>query len=211
MSARMRTNNHKVIFFDLFGVLLGLDYSKIINYIYSVTGINAKEINYDILFGEYCMKLERGEIDFDAYFNYVQYKLSLGKKIEKQKFYSLWTTLNVGTLPIAHNLEEFSRATKLCIITNTTTSHIRKLKKKYSFFEYINQTITSDTSGFHKPNPLIYQYACKNVNVKYENTIFVDDSLININSAKKLGIIAHHYKNYKKFKIFYNQLLHNTK
>ena len=207
MQIIMNKNIQKVLFIDLFGVLLGLDYSKIINYISSITGPNSQEINYDILCGEYCMKLERGEITFDTYFNYIQYKLPLDEKIKINKFYSLWKTLNVGVLPIANNLEEYSKDIKLNIITNTTISHIETLKDKYNFFQYINQIITSDLAGYHKPNPLIYQYSCSKAGVNYSDAIFIDDSITNVNSAKALGILTHHYRSYKKFKIFFQNII----
>ena len=56
-------NNIKIIFSDLFGVLIGPDYSDLINYIAGVTN-ETKENVYKHVFDEKSMHFIRGEISF---------------------------------------------------------------------------------------------------------------------------------------------------
>ena len=68
------THNIKVIFSDLFGVLVGPDYTDLINYINQVTG-ETKEKIYQHVFDEKSMDYIRGAISFSQYFSNVQYKI----------------------------------------------------------------------------------------------------------------------------------------
>ena len=42
--------------------------------------------------------------------------------------------------------------------------------------------------GFRKPNKSIFEYVLDNANIKPEETLFIDDTLDHINTAKTLGI-----------------------
>ena len=65
--SNIEKNNYSIIFSDLFGVLLGPDYSDVINYIQNITHQPFNEI-YSKLFDESSMRLIRGEIDLKFYY-----------------------------------------------------------------------------------------------------------------------------------------------
>ena len=46
-----------------------------------------------------------------------------------------------------------------------------------------------------KPNPNIFKLVINENNLKIKNTLFIDDSIQHINSAKKLGLQTYHLNN----------------
>ena len=199
------THNIKVIFSDLFGVLIGPDYTDLINYINQVTG-ETKEKIYQHVFDEKSMDYIRGEISFSQYFSNVQYKIKQGNEIESKKFSFFWKQMKIGQMPAADALIKIKNKYKIYIITNTTTSHIESISEKFDFINEFNGIITSNMARSHKPSAEIFNYACSIANIREQNAAFIDDSLLNVIAASKLGMIAHQYKNYSDFSIFLKTL-----
>ena len=59
-------NQITTIFFDLFGVLLGIDQSVVVQYLSKLTGAPYLETR-EVAMGESFMRLERSEINFTQY------------------------------------------------------------------------------------------------------------------------------------------------
>ena len=81
----------KSIFFDLFGVLIGIDQSATIHHISKKVNLPYLETK-DIVMGEIFMRLERGEIQFKQYFQDLQYALPNSDKLNYDEFKTMWTT-----------------------------------------------------------------------------------------------------------------------
>ena len=188
------------IFFDLFGVLVGINMEVVINHISKSTNTPFLTTK-DIIMGEPFMKLERKEIDFTEYFNEISIYLPKNS-ITINKLNSLWVNSEIGELPIASEINELTKKYKVWIITNTTEAHIKKLKNEFSFLYNVNGIITSETAGFQKPNYKIFQYALDKSKSNVTSSIFIDDNLSNVNSAENFGIISHRYIDYNQFLIF---------
>lgn len=198
--------HNKVFFVDLFGVLLGPDYSELIEYIFSKT--NESKINiYQKVFDENSMKFFRREISFETYFLMLQYKLLKGELVSKKKFNYYWNRMNIGATPVVDEFLRLKNKYKIYILTNTTTGHILELKKKFNFIDQFSGIITSDLSKALKPNKAIFLYGLNLAQSKPQESVFIDDGFDNVNAARKMGIIAHQYTNFKDFKIFLDKFL----
>ena len=58
--------------------------------------------------------------------------------------------------------------------------------------------IVSGEEKLIKPDPKIFELATTRFKIKPKETLFIDDNLNNINSAKKMNFITHHFKNPEK-------------
>ena len=189
------------IFFDLFGVLLGIDQSTIIHYV-------AKKIDLpylqtkDIVMGEIFMRLERGEIGFKQYFQDLQYTLPSGEKLIFDEFQLRWTSINIDELPAARCLPKLKENYRLYIISNTSEAHIESLKKQFTLFSNFEKIITSEAANSSKPSLEIFNYALNKTGSIAESSMFIDDMASNVNGAESLGFITHHYKDYEGFDAF---------
>ena len=196
--------NIKIIFIDLFGVLLGADNTQILNYVQSCSSNGKKDV-YHILFGEKCMELERAEINFDQYFQYVQYALDC-HSINYNQFRALWKEMKAGVLPMVSFVDELrTKKYKLFILTNTTQRHIVRLKKEYDFFNKFNGIITSDIAGYVKPSVELFSFAVNYCQVQSSECAFIDDSYINVQAAQDQGMVVHQYRNYDSLSSFLAQ------
>jgi len=73
------------------------------------------------------------------------------------------------------------------ILSNISTDSY-EFVSKYDFFNYIDGGVYSYEVKVSKPNELIYKILLQRYNLVPEETIFIDDSLKNIEVAESLGI-----------------------
>ena len=180
------------IFFDLFGVLLGIDQSVVVQYLSKLIGTPYLETRV-IVMGEPFMRLERSEINFTQYVDEIRDALPNGNRIMADSLEDIWMNSNLGEMPAVSLLEKLQPDYGVWIISNTTESHIRSLQSKFSFFDLVNGIITSERAGAHKPNQKIFLFALSEANTDSVSSIFIDDSHANTESAEDLGIVSHHY------------------
>ena len=185
-------NHITTIFFDLFGVLLGIDQSVVVQYLSKLTDTPFL-ITREITMGESYMRLERGEIKFKEYVEAIRVMLPNGSHIDGDDLGDIWMNSKIGEMPAVSLLDELLNHYKVWVISNTTESHIKSLKSQFTFLEKINGIVTSERAGAHKPHPNIFQFALEEANTDVASSLFIDDSYTNIESAENLGIVSHHY------------------
>ena len=194
------------IFFDLFGVLLGIDQSVVVQYLARLIEVPYLKTR-ETAMGEPFMQLERGEINFTQYVNEIRAALPNGNRIEADSLRDIWMNSKVGEMPAVSLLEKLQPDYEVWIISNTTESHIRSLQTKFVFLNLVKGIITSERAGAHKPNQKIFQFALLEANTDITSSIFIDDSYANTESAESLGIISHHYTEFDELMGFLNHNL----
>ena len=190
-------NHITTIFFDLFGVLLGIDQSVVVQYLSKLTDTPFL-ITREITMGEAFMRLERGEIKFKEYVDAIRVMLPNGNRIDGDDLRDIWMNSKIGEMPAVSLLDELLNNYKVWVISNTTESHIKSLKSQFTFLEKINGIVTSEKAGVHKPHPNIFQFALAEANCDVTSALFIDDSYTNIESAENLGIVSHHYTDFDR-------------
>jgi FMN phosphatase YigB (HAD superfamily) len=91
-------------------------------------------------------------------------------------------------LPIWEFLEKVKGKYKFGMINNGTKTIFEILSNKYDFAKYFDVLVNSIIFGVKKPDPRIYLHACDLLQVKPEDCIFVDDDLVNVLGAEKVGM-----------------------
>ena len=196
----------KTIFFDLFGVLLGMDQSTIIRYISKKINLPYLETK-DIVMGEIFMRLERGEIQFKQYFQDLQYSLPNGEILNYDEFKIMWTANKIDELPAVELLPTLKEKYALYIISNTSEAHIAQLKRQFTLFSNFEYVITSEAAKSRKPSVKIFKYAMNKTEAIPKSSVFVDDIYSNVNAARNLSFNSHHYTNYEEFNKFITSIL----
>ena len=97
----------------------------------------------------------------------------------------------VKRLEFLQKLQEESNY-RIFLLSNTNDLHIDIIKEQVSFFEdfkdCFDQFYLSQEIGFRKPNTDIYEFVLDMNNLKPEETLFIDDTKDNTDTAAKLGI-----------------------
>lgn len=178
----------KAIIFDFIGVLLltkaSYEPNKVVDEIDQVIG----KVTDDKLFKkETLKKYNLSEKEFNNILNKIVNKY--------ESFKPIWKLF-----------PKLKKKYKLAIINNGTSLTLPKFKRKYKLDDNFYLFISSAIEGVKKPNKVIYKLTTKKLGVKPEECLFMDDSLLNIEGAKKFGMKTIHWKNseigFKKFKEF---------
>ena len=194
-------NHINTIFFDLFGVLLGIDQSVVVQYLSKLTNTPYLKTR-EITMGEPYMQLERGEIKFQEYIEVIRTLLPNGDRIDADRLRDIWMNSTVGEMPVVSLLDELQKKYSVWVISNTTEAHIKSLQSQFVFLNSFNGLITSEGAGFHKPHPNIFKFALEKANADAVSAIFIDDSYSNVESAENMGFTVHHYVNFETFQQF---------
>ena len=101
----------------------------------------------------------------------------------------------IQTLSNIQLLNKLNKKYSLWIISNTSNQQINEFKNKFDFFYTFKGIITSETAKYSKPDHRIFNYALNKADASAYSSLFIDDSLSNINSAKELGFNTIHYNN----------------
>ena len=194
-------NHINTVFFDLFGVLLGIDQSVVVQYLSKLTNTPYLKTR-EITMGEAYMQLERGEIKFQEYVEDIRTLLPNGDRIDVDRLRDIWMNSRVGEMPVVSLLDKLQKKYAIWVISNTTEAHIKSLQSQFVFLNSFNGLVTSERAGTHKPHQNIFKFALEEADTDVTSSIFIDDSFSNVEAAENMGFTVHHYVNFETFQQF---------
>lgn len=187
----------KNIIFDLGGVLLNIDYQK--------TKLSFEELgfnNFNEMYSQYSADmlfsdLETGKITNEHFLEYLV-KAAEGK-ITGEQITTAWNAMLLDfRIPSLYFLKELSKKYKLYLLSNTNAIHLAafnqiftKATRKTSLDAYFTKAYYSNKVGLRKPNEDIFEFVLKDAGITAAETLFIDDSYNNIETAKKIGFQTH--------------------
>ena len=184
------------IIFDLGNVILNIDYQNTID-AFEKIGVPDASIFYSKssqlnIFNQ----LETGRISKQNFILEIQ---KFVPKASASQIINAWNAilqdLPNERLEILKNIKDkFS----IFLLSNTNTIHIEKIidklgKKKYEeFYNLFQKVYYSHEVKLRKPNADIFKLVIKENCLSIKNTLFIDDSIQHIESAKKIGLKTYH-------------------
>jgi putative hydrolase of the HAD superfamily len=187
------TSPVRAVFFDIGNVLLRFSSRDVLKKIaWEVRGCPIKLAKY-LWHSDIGERIERGELAGPEL--YELFQKELGYKGTPAQFRLLWCdhfTLDRGSYAL---LKKTAKNVPTYLLSNTNAMHIDFIRERYEFPTVVRGAILSHELGIRKPDPAIYRAALKLSGTKAEETVFVDDLKPNVESAKKLGMIAIRFKN----------------
>ena len=115
-----------------------------------------------------------------------------------EAYYGRWTEMLGGQITkTAEMLDAIKAGNKyqLLALTNWSAELFPIALDRYGFLQHFEGIVVSGEEKIRKPNPKIYNIVCDRYGAVPEHTLFIDDSLRNINAAKALGFQVIHFKN----------------
>ena len=188
----------KNIIFDLGGVLLDIDYQKTIDAFKNLGIENFEEMFSQFKADELFEKLETGhitEVDF-----YAAIKKRTGMRLTNEEINHAWNALILNFRKESLELlEKLSTGYKLYLLSNTNSIHLKYFKKLFTketgkplLDAYFIKAWYSNEVGLRKPNEDIFEFVLQKEGLKAEETLFIDDTMTNIETAQKLGFKTHY-------------------
>lgn len=97
-------------------------------------------------------------------------------------------------------IEQLKKDYKIAICSNTAPKIFRDTLQSNNIENIFDVVISSSEVKMIKPNPDIYLYTLKELEVNPEEALFIDDRESNLEGAKAVGIKSILYKNLKQLK-----------
>ena len=184
------------IIFDLGNVILNIDYQNTIDAFEKIGVPNASIFYSKSSQLNIFNQLETGRISKQNFILEIQ---KFVPKASASQIINAWNAilkdLPNERLEILKNIKDkFS----IFLLSNTNTIHIEKIidklgKKKYEeFYNLFDKVYYSHEVKLRKPNADIFKLVIKENCLSIKNTLFIDDSIQHIESAKKIGLKTYH-------------------
>ena len=186
--------NIENIIFDLGGVLLDIDYNLTRTAFEKWGVVNFDEMyshaNADKLF----QKLETGAVTEEDFFEELNRstRLNLSPKEIREAWNAMLLSFREESLNF---LDEVRERYKIFLLSNTNNIHLvsfyeiyQQKERKKSFEQYFNKAFYSFEIGLRKPDLDCYEWVLKDLQADPQKTLFIDDSIKNIEGAEKAGL-----------------------
>jgi glucose-1-phosphatase len=184
----------KNILFDFGGVFIDVDYKKTED-----AFINAGIINFHDLYSQHNAsplfeQLERGEVN-DTHFYETVRKVS-GLALTNEQISNCWNSMLGEFYPEAiDKAKTLRKKYRLFLFSNTNSIHYDCVMNKYEqqfgkrdFDKLFEKAYYSHTSGIRKPYPEAFEWVLNDAGIIPAETLFIDDTISNIEGAEKAGL-----------------------
>ena len=202
----------KNIIFDLGGVLLNIDPGKTIE-AFGRLGmeqlVGEKGLSYD---HEIFYQMEQGKITPEEFRNGVRKLISM--EVTNDQIDVAWTAMLLdfpaNRVELIKNLRNYY---KIYLFSNTNAIHVKKYHddfRKLHGFEVttlFEKDFYSNEIGFRKPSPESFQEIISLSGINPEESLFIDDSLPNVESAIACGIMGYWLEPGKRIEEIFQKFL----
>lgn len=183
------------LLFDLGGVIIDLDRKRAIEAFLALGIANINDMLGLYVQAGTLLKLEAGELTIDEFHN--ELRGHSNRPLSDEQIDEAFNSLLVG-IPIARlqALEQLRERYNLYILSNTNPIMFggkiaQEFKKNgHSIEHYFKGWALSYEAGYNKPHKGIFDYTVKHLGIDPGRTLFLDDSLKNVEVATACGFNA---------------------
>ena len=188
----------KNLLFDLGGVLLNIDYNKTAD-AFKLLGVK----QFDKLYSQadandLFESLETGKISEEDFYIIMKQHCSLNTTEEQIKM--AWNEMLLNfRLESLNHLIKLKEKYNIFLLSNTNSIHLREFTKifqketgKSNLDDFFLKTYYSHVIKERKPYVVTYKNVLNDAGIKPEETLFIDDSIKNIEGAALAGLKVYH-------------------
>lgn len=173
----------KAIIFDYFGVLCSDQYWRFVK----------EDKNLRDGFHELANKVNVGELSWNEFIRVLADKT--GKSVEE--IHEMYKTEQIDPQVLTY-AAQLHKNYKTALLTNAHYDFIDPLIEKAHLNEVFDAILISSRVGAIKPEPAIYEEALRQLGVKPEEAVMIDDIQRNVDGAAQVGIKSILYKNFEQ-------------
>jgi len=188
----------KNIIFDLGGVLLDIDFQKSISAFEKLGIQDFEEMFSQFKADDVFEKLETGMLSEEGFYSAIKERTEIN--VSDHEIMDAWNALILNFRKESLDfLEILSARYKLYLLSNTNSIHLKYFQRSFTkettkplLDDYFSKAWYSHKLGLRKPGSKIFEFVLQDENLKAAETLFIDDTLSNIETAKRLGFKTHH-------------------
>jgi 2-haloacid dehalogenase len=125
-----------------------------------------------------------------------------------QAYYDHWID-SVGG-PVAGTVDILKRLKRagysLYGLSNWSAETFPRARKRYDFFDLLDDIVLSGEVGLVKPDPEIYQVMLNKIGRPARECLLIDDSLPNIHQAQKMEFVTIHFQSPEQLEVSLHNL-----
>jgi len=177
----------KSVVFDVGWVLVHIDYNPLLNYLASSgQGYALKEVTAAIDLEAH----ERGEIGGEQLLDNM---VRLAPNLDRATLGQLWTSMFSPIEPMFALARKLSSTHRVHLLSNVGDLHWTHLDRQFQLLSLAHSVLPSFEARVMKPHRDIYKLAEHRFALDPFTTVFIDDLLPNIESARQCGWHAIHH------------------
>jgi putative hydrolase of the HAD superfamily len=100
----------------------------------------------------------------------------------------MWTTQNPAMIAWQSQLKQ--RGLRTAILSNMGDSVLDSVQRAFTWINKFDVLVWSFQLHMAKPDPAIYLHTLQQLGTRPDETLFIDDKLVNIDAARALGMLA---------------------
>jgi len=110
----------------------------------------------------------------------------------------MWTTQNPAMLAWQQRLKE--HGVKTAILSNMGDNVLARIEREFDWIHRFDVLVWSFQLHMAKPDRAIYDYTLDKLGTRPEETLFLDDKLVNVEAAQALGMKALQFFNVERLR-----------
>ena len=190
----------KNIIFDLGGVLLDIDLKKSISAFEKLGIENFEEMFSQFRADELFGKLETGMLNEHEFYSAIKKRTKVN--ITDREITNAWNALILDFRTESLDfLGKIAAKYGLYLLSNTNSIHLKYFQRLFTkqtgkplLDDYFTKAWYSHKLGLRKPEAAVFKFVLQEENLIAAETLFIDDTLINIETAQSMGFKTHHLK-----------------
>ena len=184
----MKAGDIDALLFDLGGVLLGIDFERVVARWAELAGVPVGTLKARFDHGLPYQRHERGEIDAAAY--YAALRGSLGIDIGDAQFEDGWNRVFADEIaPTVALMPRLAQRIPLYLFSNTNETHRRHWMEHHAeALRPFKRIFVSSEMGLRKPERASFEHIAREIGVPPHRILFFDDTLENVEGARAAGV-----------------------
>lgn len=180
----------KCLIFDLGNVIFKCSLGNVYSFWSKIINEQPQIIKNKINFGLKHDLFEKGKISPNEFYCYINEQLN--NKLSYPEFINGWNSIFEDMIPGIENLiKKLKNNFKIIGLTNTNEIHYNFWNNKYKkVLKLFDKIYSSHLLGMRKPDKEIFNYILKENNIKKDEVVFFDDSMVNIEGTNLNGITS---------------------
>ena len=186
----------KNIIFDFGGVILDLTMQRCFDE-FKKLGVERLDKMYAVVSHyDFFTQLEKGKIDSTEFYDHL--RTFIPNHVSNEEIEIAWNAM-LGTIPAnrIQLIDKLNKGTRFrtFLLSNTNAIHYDKyvadLHRDHGFNDFselFEKDYFSHQLGLKKPDPEIFEFILRDAELLPNETLFIDDSQVNIEGAEALGI-----------------------
>ncbi|GCC52966.1 HAD family phosphatase [Chryseotalea sanaruensis] len=194
-------SNINSIIFDLGGVIINLSPGKTYQAFSEISGLPITEVEEMARSKQEFSLYETGHLSDEDFRSFL--RISLAINVTDNILDQAWNAMLLDIPPQRlQTLLRLKTNYKTFLLSNTNAIHLKAFNKilrevsgSENFEQYFEKDYYSHEMGLRKPDPTIFEYVVREQRLNPAETIFLDDSSINLTGAAQAGLHIHHVTN----------------